>query len=35
VKLGSLTALFLGTSLLEVADWAAAAGFETLETACH
>ncbi|HSM32724.1 MAG TPA: sugar phosphate isomerase/epimerase [Anaerolineae bacterium] len=34
MKLGFLTAPFLGTPLMEVADWAASAGFETLEIAC-
>jgi sugar phosphate isomerase/epimerase len=34
MKLGLLTAPFPGTDLLEVADWAAGAGFETLEIAC-
>jgi sugar phosphate isomerase/epimerase len=34
VKLGFLTAPFPETPLMEVADWAASAGFETLEIAC-
>jgi sugar phosphate isomerase/epimerase len=34
VKLGFLTAPFPETPLLEVADWAASAGFEVLEIAC-
>ena len=34
MKLGFLTAPFPDTPLMEVADWAAAAGFETLEIAC-
>jgi sugar phosphate isomerase/epimerase len=34
VKLGFLTAPFPETPLLEVADWAAATGFEVLEIAC-
>jgi sugar phosphate isomerase/epimerase len=34
MKLGFLTAPFPETSLLEVADWAASAGFEVLEIAC-
>jgi sugar phosphate isomerase/epimerase len=34
VKLGLLTAPFQGTPLLDVADWASAAGFEVLEIAC-
>jgi len=34
VKLGLLTAAFPGKPLLEVADWASPAGFETLEVAC-
>lgn len=34
MKLGLLTAPFLETPLTEVADWAAANGFRTLEVAC-
>jgi sugar phosphate isomerase/epimerase len=34
VKLGLLTAAFPTLSLAEVAEWAAATGFETLEVAC-
>ncbi len=34
MKLGFLTAPFPETPLLEVADWAAASGFEVLEIAC-
>jgi sugar phosphate isomerase/epimerase len=34
MKLGLMTAAFPGLSLEEVADWAAAEGFETLEVAC-
>jgi sugar phosphate isomerase/epimerase len=34
VKLGFLTAPFPDTPLMEVADWAASVGFETLEIAC-
>ena len=34
MKLGLLTVPFATTSLLEVADWSAAAGFEALEIAC-
>lgn len=34
MKLGFLTAPFPETGLLEVADWAAATGFEVLEIAC-
>ena len=34
MKLGLLTAAFPGKPLLEVADWASPAGFETLEVAC-
>jgi sugar phosphate isomerase/epimerase len=34
MKLGFLTAPFPETSLMEVADWAAGAGFEVLEIAC-
>ena len=34
MKLGLLTAPFPDTPLLEVADWAAGAGFEALEIAC-
>lgn len=34
MKLGILTAPFPDLTLLEVADWAAAAGFTTLEVAC-
>ncbi|MFH1475027.1 MAG: sugar phosphate isomerase/epimerase, partial [Chloroflexota bacterium] len=34
MKLGFLTAPFPETPLMEVADWAAAAGFEVLEIAC-
>ena len=34
MKLGLLTAPFPDTPLAEVADWAAAAGFEALEVAC-
>jgi sugar phosphate isomerase/epimerase len=34
VKLGFLTAPFPDTPLMEVADWAAASGFEVLEIAC-
>lgn len=34
MKLGILTAPFADTPLSEVADWAAAAGFEALEIAC-
>ncbi len=34
MKLGFLTAPFPNTPLMEVADWAAAAGFEVLEIAC-
>ena len=34
MKLGLLTAPFPDTPLAEVADWSAAAGFETLEIAC-
>ncbi len=34
MKLGLLTAPFPETDLLEVADWAAGAGFEALEIAC-
>jgi len=34
MKLGILTAPFPDTPLAEVADWAAGAGFETLEVAC-
>ena len=34
MKLGILTAPFPETPLLEVADWAASAGFEALEIAC-
>jgi sugar phosphate isomerase/epimerase len=34
VKLGFLTAPFPETPLMEVADWAASVGFETLEIAC-
>lgn len=34
MKLGILTAPFADTSLDEVADWAASAGFEALEIAC-
>ena len=34
MKLGFLTAPFPETPLMEVADWAAASGFEVLEIAC-
>ena len=34
MKLGLLTAAFPDSSLAEVAEWAAASGFETLEVAC-
>ncbi len=34
MRLGLLTAPFPGTPLMEVADWAAANGFESLEIAC-
>ena len=34
MKLGFLTAPFPQTPLMEVADWAAGAGFEVLEIAC-
>ena len=34
MKLGLLTAPFPDTPLMEVADWAASAGFEALEIAC-
>jgi sugar phosphate isomerase/epimerase len=34
MKLGLLTAPFADLSLMEVADWSAAAGFEALEIAC-
>jgi sugar phosphate isomerase/epimerase len=34
MKLGLLTAPFPDTPLIEVADWASAAGFEALEVAC-
>src|ERR1700732_2926579 len=34
MKLGLLTAAFPSLSLAEVADWAAASGFEALEIAC-
>jgi len=34
VKLGFLTAPFPDTDLMDVADWAAASGFEVLEIAC-
>lgn len=34
MRLGFLTAPFLGTALMDVADWAAAVGFEALEIAC-
>ncbi len=34
MKLGLLTAPFPDTPLLDVADWAASAGFEALEIAC-
>jgi len=34
MKLGFLTAPFPDTPLMEVADWAAATGFEVLEIAC-
>jgi hypothetical protein len=34
MKLGLLTAAFPSLSLAEVADWAAANGFEALEIAC-
>ncbi len=34
MKLGFLTAPFPETPLMEVADWAAGAGFEVLEVAC-
>ncbi len=34
MKLGLLTAPFPGSDLMDVADWAAGAGFETLEIAC-
>ena len=34
MKLGFLTAPFPDTPLSEVADWAAANGFESLEIAC-
>ena len=34
MKLGFLTAPFPATPLMEVADWAAGAGFEVLEIAC-
>src|SRR4029079_8668801 len=34
MKLGFLTAPFPETPLLDVADWAAEAGFEVLEIAC-
>ena len=34
MKLGFLTAPFPDTPLMEVADWAAANGFEVLEIAC-
>ena len=34
MKLGMLTAPFPDTPLMEVADWAASAGFEALEIAC-
>ena len=34
MKLGFLTAPFADTSLVDVAVWAASAGFETLEVAC-
>ena len=34
MKLGLLTAPFPETPLTEVADWAAANGFESLEIAC-
>ena len=34
MKLGFLTAPFPETPLLDVADWAAAEGFEVLEIAC-
>ena len=34
MKLGFLTAPFPDTDLMDVADWAAASGFEVLEIAC-
>ena len=34
LKLGILTAPFAETSLADVADWSASAGFEALEIAC-
>ena len=34
MQLGFLTAPFPDTPLMEVADWAASVGFETLEIAC-
>ena len=34
MKLGILTAPFAETSLADVADWSASAGFEALEIAC-
>jgi sugar phosphate isomerase/epimerase len=34
MKLGLLTAPFPGSDLMDVADWAAGTGFETLEIAC-
>ena len=34
MRLGFLTAPFPDTSLNDVADWAAATGFESLEIAC-
>ena len=34
MKLGFLTAPFPDTPLMDVADWAAGAGFEVLEIAC-
>jgi sugar phosphate isomerase/epimerase len=34
MKLGFLTAPFPDTALMDVADWAASAGFEVLEIAC-
>jgi hypothetical protein len=34
MKLGFLTAPFPATTLLDVADWGASAGFEVLEIAC-
>src|SRR4029078_11677936 len=34
MRLGFLTAPFPETPLMEVADWAASAGFEVLEIAC-